>query len=82
MAVGRVGIADGLADPSVVVLDPCCGTGAYLVEVLRTIDRTLTAKGADALTRNDVKRAARRLLKADDMIITVVGKPKNLAGRG
>jgi len=54
----ELGIADGLADPSVVVLDPCCGTGAYLVEVLRTIDRTLTAKGADALTRNDVKRAA------------------------
>lgn len=54
----ELGIADGLADPSVVVLDPCCGTGAYLVEVLRTIDETLTAKGADALTRNDVKRAA------------------------
>ena len=43
--VGRVdralrenfGIADGLADPRVVVLDPCCGTGAYLVETLRLI---------------------------------------------
>jgi len=54
----ELGIADGLADPSVVVLDPCCGTGAYLVEVLRKIDETLTAKGADALTRHDVKRAA------------------------
>ncbi len=54
----ELGIADGLADPSVVVLDPCCGTGAYLVEVLRKIDETLSAKGADALTRNDVKRAA------------------------
>jgi len=54
----ELGIADGLADPTVVVLDPCCGTGAYLVEVLRKIDETLTAKGADALTRNDVKRAA------------------------
>ncbi len=51
-------IADGLADPSVYVLDPCCGTGAYLVEVLRKIDETLMAKGADALTRQDVKRAA------------------------
>ena len=30
-------IADGLADPRVFVLDPCCGTGAYLVEVLRQI---------------------------------------------
>jgi hypothetical protein len=54
----ELGIADGLADPSVVVLDPCCGTGAYLVEVLRKIDATLQAKGADALTRQDVKRAA------------------------
>ena len=54
----ELGIADGLADESVVVLDPCCGTGAYLVEVLRKIDETLTAKGADALTRQDVKRAA------------------------
>jgi hypothetical protein len=51
-------IADGLADPSVVVLDPCCGTGAYLVEVLRKIDETLQAKGADALTRFEVKQAA------------------------
>jgi len=54
----ELGIVDGLADPSVVVLDPCCGTGAYLVEVLRKIDETLQAKGADALTRQDVKRAA------------------------
>ena len=30
-------IPDGLADPRVFVLDPCCGTGAYLVEVLRHI---------------------------------------------
>ena len=34
-------IADGLADPRVVVLDPCCGTGAYLVEVLNKIASTL-----------------------------------------
>jgi len=53
-----LGIVDGFADPSVVVLDPCCGTGAYLVEVLRKIDETLQTKGADALTREDVKRAA------------------------
>ena len=25
----ELGLADGLADPNVVVLDPCCGTGAY-----------------------------------------------------
>ena len=33
-------LTDGLADPSVLVLDPCCGTGAYLVEVLRRIRQT------------------------------------------
>ncbi|MFW6162928.1 MAG: N-6 DNA methylase, partial [Planctomycetota bacterium] len=51
-------IADGLADPNVYVLDPCCGTGAYLVEVLRTIHATLAAKGDDALLAQDLKRAA------------------------
>ena len=51
-------IADGLADPNVVVLDPCCGTGAYLVEVLRRIADTLKAKGADALLADDLKKAA------------------------
>lgn len=28
-------VANGFADPNVYVLDPCCGTGAFLVEVLR-----------------------------------------------
>lgn len=51
-------IADGLADENVYVLDPCCGTGAYLVEVLRCIDSTLEQKGGDALARQRVKRAA------------------------
>lgn len=55
----ELGIEDGLADPSVVVLDPCCGTGAYLVEVLQTIERTLRAKGGDALTSSEVKTAAK-----------------------
>jgi predicted helicase len=51
-------IADGLADPRVYVLDPCCGTGAYLVEVLHKIHETLKAKGEDALMADDLKRAA------------------------
>jgi predicted helicase len=51
-------IADGLADPRMYVLDPCCGTGAYLVEVLKRINDTLKEKGEDALTGNTVKRAA------------------------
>ncbi len=51
-------IADGLADPRVYVLDPCCGTGAYLVEVLKRITGTLQEKGGDALIGHDVKQAA------------------------
>jgi hypothetical protein len=49
---------DGLADPRVYVLDPCCGTGAYLVEVLKRINKTLDEKGTDALHGDDLKRAA------------------------
>ena len=51
-------IPDGLADPRVFVLDPCCGTGAYLVEVLRHIHATLDASGGDGLAGNDLKKAA------------------------
>ncbi len=51
-------IADGLADPRVYVLDPCCGTGAYLVEVLKRIHATLKDR-EDALTAQDLKAAAR-----------------------
>jgi hypothetical protein len=51
-------IADGLADSSVFVLDPCCGTGSYLVEVLKHIYQTLKSKGTDALLASDLKQAA------------------------
>jgi hypothetical protein len=51
-------IEDGLADPRVYVLDPCCGTGAYLVEVLHRINTTIEAKGSDALIAQDLKKAA------------------------
>ena len=51
-------VADGFADPNVYVLDPCCGTGAFLVEVLRQIETTLKANGGDALTAEDIKTAA------------------------
>ena len=56
----ELGIADGLADKSVYVLDPCCGTGAYVVEVLRKIKKTLSAKNGDALVGQDVREAARK----------------------
>jgi hypothetical protein len=54
----ELGLADGLADPGVIVLDPCCGTGAYLVEVLHCIAATLRDKGGDALVASDLKQAA------------------------
>jgi len=53
----ELGLADGLADSKVVVLDPCCGTGAYLRAVLRRIAATLRDKGGDALVANDLKKA-------------------------
>ena len=51
-------LPDGLADPNVIVLDPCCGTGAYLVEVLKQIAHHQREKYNDALVGNDVKQAA------------------------
>lgn len=54
----ELGIADGLADPRVLVLDPCCGTGAYLVGVLDKIAETLRSRGEDALLGAELKRAA------------------------
>lgn len=50
----------GLADENVYVLDPCCGTGSYLVEVLDRIHRTLKERGEDALTASDLKEAAQK----------------------
>ncbi len=64
--VGRVdgilrdqfGIPDGLADESVYILDPCTGTGSFLVEVLRVIQQRRTELHGDALVGEDIKKAA------------------------
>ena len=53
-----LGIADGLAAENVYVLDPCCGTGAYLAEVLRRIAANLASRGLGALGGARVKQAA------------------------
>ena len=53
-----LGIADGLAAENVYVLDPCCGTGAFLAETLRRIAANLEARGLGALTGARVKQAA------------------------
>ena len=53
-----LGIAEGLAAENVYVLDPCCGTGAYLAEVLRRIASNLEGQGLGALAGARVKQAA------------------------
>jgi hypothetical protein len=56
----ELGLPLGLADKNVYVLDPCCGTGSYLVEVLDRIHRTLEERGEDALLASDLKEAAQK----------------------
>jgi len=47
----------GLADHDVVVLDPCCGTGAYLLEVARCIADEAKADGDEAAIGLELTRA-------------------------
>lgn len=47
----------GLADPDVVVLDPCCGTGAYLLEVARCIATELKREGDESSLGLELARA-------------------------
>lgn len=54
----ELGITDGLADPQVFILDPCCGTGAYLTEVLRHIKARLDEQGLGGLAGAKLKQAA------------------------
>lgn len=53
----ELGRPEGLADPSVHVLDPCCGTGAFLVEVARKIHENLEEAGQGALAGSLLKQA-------------------------
>ena len=53
-----LGIEDGLAADNVYVLDPCCGTGAFLAETLKRIAANLQGRGLGALTGSRVKQAA------------------------
>ena len=50
----------GLASPAVRILDPCCGTGAYLTTVLHRIHRTLLEEAGDdtALVPDSLRTAA------------------------
>ena len=53
-----LGIPEGLAAENVYVLDPCCGTGAYVSETLRRIAHNLEGSGLGALIGSRVKQAA------------------------
>ena len=54
----ELGIADGLADDRVKILDPCCGTGAYLVETLNFLEERFREQGEGDLVAALVKEAA------------------------
>jgi hypothetical protein len=64
----ELGIADGLADSNVWVLDPCTGTGSYLVEVLRRIRQTLEQKGIGAALGAELKAAATRRIAGFEVL--------------
>lgn len=53
-----LGIAKGLLADNVYVLDPCCGTGAYLTEVLRRIAHGTGQQGHGALAGEEIRKAA------------------------
>ncbi|MFF9023814.1 type ISP restriction/modification enzyme [Streptomyces eurythermus] len=53
-----LGLELGLADENVHVLDPCTGTGSFLVEIIGTIARVLQERHGDALVAQDAKAAA------------------------
>lgn len=55
----ELGVEDGLASEEVYVLDPCTGTGSYVLEVLDRIHRTLQDQGKGALASHYVKEAAK-----------------------
>lgn len=53
----------GFADDGVVVLDPCCGTGAYLIEVIRCVAEQLHSEGQDtALGAEILQAVCRRII--------------------
>ena len=62
-----LGIEDGLAAENVYVLDPCCGTGAYLAETLQRIAANLRGKGLGALTGARVKQ--------ETPVLVILGNP-------
>lgn len=56
----ELGIADGLADERVVVLDPCCGTGGFVNSVLRRIAANLESHGLGDALADRLREAAQK----------------------
>ena len=56
----EMGVEQGLANEDVVVLDPACGTGAYLIETLACIADTLRADGVEDELGATLLRAVER----------------------
>jgi hypothetical protein len=56
----ELGCQLGFADEQVVVLDPACGTGAYLIEVLHCKADTLRHEGVEAEIGDTLLRALRQ----------------------
>jgi hypothetical protein len=54
----HLGLPLGLADERVHILDPCTGTGSFLVETISTIASRLEAEHGDALVAAQTKQAA------------------------
>jgi len=54
----ELGIADGLADDRVFILDPCCGTGGYFNAVLRRIRANLENHGLGSALADRLRTAA------------------------
>jgi hypothetical protein len=58
----ELGCERGFADEKVIVLDPCCGTGAYLIEVMQCVAEQLESEGSEALMGQALLDAATRRL--------------------
>ncbi|MGA2150214.1 MAG: type ISP restriction/modification enzyme, partial [Bryobacteraceae bacterium] len=64
----ELGCDRGFADENVIVLDPCCGTGAYLIEVMKCVAEQLETEGAEALMGQALLDAATRRLLGFELL--------------
>lgn len=58
----RLGRDAGLADPTVTIVDPAMGTGAYVLDVLETVADTVRAEQGPGAVPGQLKEAASRIV--------------------